>query len=95
MSNATATPMAGENLIDEELRQVLGERYQGEMQKPPVTEYEELTGSGNPWEKLKAFAGLILGNGLLVYMIMSGKIDLMFGVLFVAGVSAVSGYHIK
>lgn len=40
-------------------------------------------------------AGLILSDGLLLYMITDGYIDQLFGALFIAVVSVVFTYQIK
>ena len=40
-------------------------------------------------------AALILGDGLLLGMILGGKIDTLFGVLFVAVLSALCGAKVK
>lgn len=45
--------------------------------------------------KVRAVAGLVLGDALLVYMIMGGKIDTLFGVLFLAAASAFFGRMTK
>ena len=42
-----------------------------------------------------ALAGLILGDGLLVYMIQGGLIDLGYGVVILAGISAYFGNRIR
>lgn len=38
-----------------------------------------------------ALAGLVLGDGLLIYMILGGLIDLGYGVVILAGISAYFG----
>jgi hypothetical protein len=47
------------------------------------------------WKRIGALAALILGDGLLLGMILGGKIDTMFGVLFVAALSALCGAKVK
>lgn len=51
------------------------------------------------WSKAKGHiltvASLAAADGVLIYMIMSGKIDQLYGVLFVAIVSAICGYQAK
>ena len=42
-----------------------------------------------------ALAGLILGDGLLIYMIQGGLIDLGYGVVILAGISAYFGNRIS
>ncbi|MEE1035553.1 MAG: hypothetical protein U0L15_00435 [Oscillospiraceae bacterium] len=42
-----------------------------------------------------ALAGLILGDGLLIYMIQGGLIDLGYGVVILAGISAYFGNRIR
>jgi pyruvate formate lyase activating enzyme len=46
-------------------------------------------------ERIGALAALILGDGLLLGMILGGKIDTLFGVLFVAVLSALCGAKVK
>lgn len=51
------------------------------------------------WNKVKGHvltvAALAAADGVLIYMVMSGKIDLLYGVMFVAIVSAIGGYQAK
>lgn len=47
------------------------------------------------WKRIGALAALILGDGLLLGMILGGKIDTLFGVLFVAVLSALCGAKVK
>lgn len=47
------------------------------------------------WKRLCAASCLVLGDGLLIGMILGGKIDALFGVLFVAVLSAACGAKIK
>lgn len=47
------------------------------------------------WKRIGALAALILGDGLLLGMILGGKIDTLFGVLFVAALSALCGAKVK
>ena len=47
------------------------------------------------WILFRGVVWLMLGDGLLLCMILSGKIDLMYGVLFVAGLSEECGYSMK
>lgn len=84
-----------EELFDSELQQMFVSRYQDATIESGETAEIEDSGAAAAWNRVKAFTGLVLGDGLLVYMIMSGKIDDLFGVLFVAGVSAVCGYYMK
>lgn len=84
-----------EDVFDSELQQMFGERYHDATNESAGETCEGDTAYNTALNKVKAFAGLILGDGLLVYMLMSGKIDDLFGVLFVAGVSAVCGYCLK
>lgn len=47
------------------------------------------------WKRIGALAALVLGDGLLLGMILGGKIDTLFGVLFVAALSALCGTKLK
>ena len=47
------------------------------------------------WKRIGTLAALILGDGLLLGMILCGKIDTLFGVLFVAVLSALCGAKVK
>lgn len=47
------------------------------------------------WKRIGALAALILGDGLLLGMILGGKIDTLFGVLFVAVLSALCGAKVN
>lgn len=46
-------------------------------------------------EKIAAVAGLILGSGMMMAMILNGLIDNVIGMLFLIGISAYFGYHMK
>lgn len=84
-----------EEVFDSELQQMFGSRYRDITVEEQEGAGESTCEATAAWNKLKAFAGLILGDGLLMYMLMSGKIDDVFGVLFVAGLSTACGYYLK
>lgn len=92
--NNKAVPEEGGEVFDKELQQLFGEHYQDATAVPAeyeqVDEAEEETGI-----RWKALGALVAGVGLLFYMVMAGKIDTAYGVLFTSGVSAVCGYHLK
>lgn len=46
---------------------------------------------GHRGRRWPALAGLVLGDGLLIYMILSNLIDLGYGVVILAGISAYFG----
>lgn len=46
------------------------------------------------WRRMGNLAALILGDGLLIYMIAHGLIDQMFGALFVAALSVFLTYQL-
>ena len=55
---------------------------------------EEDAGRSRSRRKIRrwpALAGLVLGDGLLIYMILGGLIDLGYGVVILAGMSAYFG----
>ncbi len=90
-----------EEVFDEELKSLFGGKYRdvsaeipADAEREPVQE-EGSTETRVRWNRIKAGAALIAGVGLLFYMIMGGKIDTAYGVLFTAGVSATCGYNMK
>ena len=57
---------------------------------------EQKVAAFNKWRgHILTLAGLILADGLLIYMIIAGKIDTPFGALFIAAVSMTCGYCMK
>jgi hypothetical protein len=91
-----------EEIFDEELQCLFGEKYQDVSAEPPaeaghepVQKEEGSTETRVRWGRLRAGATLIVGVGLLFYMILGGKIDTAYGVLFTAGLSAACGYSMK
>lgn len=48
---------------------------------------------GRTCRRWTALAGLILGDGLLIYMILGGLVDQGYGVVILAGISAYFGYR--
>lgn len=49
---------------------------------------------GRASRRWAALAGLVLGDGLLIYMILGGLIDQGYGVVILAGISAYFGNRI-
>lgn len=97
-----------EDLIDDDLQTLLGDRYQGEYEKPPVAEYEDIpVGPGpescvhpvNPLSRLMAAVKwpvffLVLG----AFIGWSGHMDLMEDIIAVPGMcvcSACFGWHVR
>lgn len=97
LKNKETAPEEDGEVFDKELQQLFGEHYQ-DMSAVPV-EYEQVEDAEEAEEKTgicwKALGALFAGVGLLFYMVMAGKIDTAYGVLFTSGVSAVCGYHLK
>ena len=47
------------------------------------------------WKRIAVFTALLTADALLVWMILTARIDLMCGVLFVAAVSGLVGNQMK
>lgn len=47
------------------------------------------------WQKVWNVCGLVIGDGLLMFMILADKIDLAYGLVFLAAASAIFGYCLK
>lgn len=112
MSNETIAPQVGnENLIDEDLQYLLGDRYQGEAVKPPVAEYEDIpVGPGpegccadgypvNPLLRLMATVKWpVFFLALCAFIGWSGHMELMEEIIAVPGMcicSACFGWHVR
>lgn len=82
--------------VDDDLAAVLGEHYQDKTVVDVRSEPEEgQTGEKGGWKQFRAICGLVAGVGLLLYMVVTGKIDTAYGVIFTAGVSAACGYRMQ
>lgn len=46
-------------------------------------------------ERILTSVGLFLGDGILIYMVLNGLIEQIFGVLFVAALSVIAGCQMK
>lgn len=89
-----------EELFDEELKK-LGVRYRDTTTEPTepaeaaFESVEEQAGCKDGRERFQAACALVAGVGLLLYMVMAGKIDTAYGLVFTSAVSAACGYRMK
>lgn len=104
LANEKAAPKENSEGVDKELKQLLGDHYQDMTEvpaEPPVeVHFESKPKQRNRKSKgagrnIQAVCGLIAGAGLLFYMVMEGKIDTAYGLVFTSAVSAACGYRMK
>lgn len=89
-----------EEIFDEELKKLLGSHYHNQpltLAQPDEEEYEQVqeVGSGFGWGRVKAPVMLALADGLMFFMCMGGKIDLPYGLAFLACISAAFGHSLR
>lgn len=85
-----------EEIFDQELKELMGDRYV-DATVAPVQEAEEPCEEirANPWATCKAAACLIAADALLMFMCLTGKIELAYGLAFLAVASAFFGAKVN
>lgn len=82
----------GEEVFDQDLQKMFGERYVDKTVQPEEQSVEEEPAApAIHWGRIKAAGGLILADALLMFMCMTGKIELAYGLVFLATASAFFG----
>ena len=73
-------------VLAEERRKVLKEM----AKKDAANKHDQ-----HKWDVIGALGGLLSADVLLIFMCLAGKIELLYGLVFLAGASAFFGYRMK
>ena len=89
MKNEQNTEME-EEIFDDELKAIFGDRYQDET----IKKKSEPNKAG-AWDRIKVPAMLAAAAGMMFFMCWFGKIELPYGLAFLACFSAAFGHSLR